>query len=62
MGGDEFVVLVDRHGEPDELRRLARAALDAVAAPVTFDGHQMVMSASIGVGRRGRRRRHRRPS
>ena len=61
LGGDEFVVLT-RHGEPDELDELARAVLGAVAVPVTIDGHQLAVTASIGVGRRAGRRLHRRPT
>ena len=47
LGGDEFVVLT-RHTEPDELDQLARAVLDAVAVPVTIDGYQLAVTASIG--------------
>ena len=47
LGGDEFVVLT-RHAEPDELDELARAVLAAVAVPVTIDGYQLAVTASIG--------------
>jgi diguanylate cyclase (GGDEF)-like protein/PAS domain S-box-containing protein len=53
MGGDEFVVLVQaRDGEPDardEVRRVARAALETVRRPIRLDGHRVVVSASVGV-------------
>jgi diguanylate cyclase (GGDEF)-like protein/PAS domain S-box-containing protein len=49
MGGDEFVVLVERSGGLDHLRRVAEAALDTVRQPVHLDGHHIVVSASVGV-------------
>ena len=51
MGGDEFVVLVERDADADTLRRVARAALDAVRRPVRLDDHEIAVSASIGVAR-----------
>ena len=59
MGGDEFVVLVERGADADTLRRVARAALDAVRRPVGSTDHEVAVSASIGVVRAdgGQRRR-----
>ena len=51
MGGDEFVVLVERDADADTLRRVARAVLDAVRRPVRLDDHEVAVSASIGVAR-----------
>jgi diguanylate cyclase (GGDEF)-like protein len=51
MGGDEFVVLVERDADADTLRRVARAVLDAVRRPVWLDDHEVAVSASIGVAR-----------
>jgi diguanylate cyclase (GGDEF)-like protein/PAS domain S-box-containing protein len=49
MGGDEFVVLVERSAGPEELIRVAEAALDAVRAPVQLGAHEITVSASVGV-------------
>jgi EAL domain-containing protein (putative c-di-GMP-specific phosphodiesterase class I) len=55
MGGDEFVVLVDRasDGDPDaareELRSVAQRALEAVRRPVVLGTQRIVVSASVGV-------------
>jgi diguanylate cyclase (GGDEF)-like protein len=49
FGGDEFVVIVPRVGDPRVLVRLADRLLDAIAAPVEVDGHRVVPAASIGL-------------
>ncbi|WP_433613837.1 putative bifunctional diguanylate cyclase/phosphodiesterase [Dactylosporangium sp. CA-139114] len=49
MGGDEFVVLVERCGGIDEVVAVAEKALDTVRAPVHVGGHEISISASIGV-------------
>nr|WP_239075559.1 bifunctional diguanylate cyclase/phosphodiesterase [Planosporangium flavigriseum] len=48
-GGDEFVVLVERSAGPDQLVEIAEAALAAVRAPVQLGGHEITVSASVGV-------------
>jgi diguanylate cyclase len=49
MGGDEFVVLVERSACVDDLIKLAEEVLLAVAEPITVQGHQLRVSASIGI-------------
>jgi diguanylate cyclase (GGDEF)-like protein/PAS domain S-box-containing protein len=49
MGGDEFVVLVERIKETADVVRVAELALDAVRAPVHLGGHVLNVSASVGV-------------
>ncbi|GLI03455.1 GGDEF domain-containing protein [Phytohabitans aurantiacus] len=49
MGGDEFVVLVERTAGTAELVRVAEAALAAVRIPVRVSGHALKVSASVGV-------------
>ncbi|WP_370662654.1 putative bifunctional diguanylate cyclase/phosphodiesterase [Massilia frigida] len=53
IGGDEFVIIVEPRetaaGEPDEVDEVARKILAALAAPFQVEGHQLHMSASIGV-------------
>jgi diguanylate cyclase (GGDEF)-like protein len=49
MGGDEFVILVEGTTGTDDVTRVADTALAAVAEPVHIDGHDLSVSASIGV-------------
>jgi diguanylate cyclase (GGDEF)-like protein/PAS domain S-box-containing protein len=49
MGGDEFVILVERSTGTDELAALAEAALGVLATPVSVGRHRLRVSASIGV-------------
>jgi diguanylate cyclase (GGDEF)-like protein/PAS domain S-box-containing protein len=48
MGGDEFVVLVE-DPRPDELPGIAEAILSTLSAPFTVAGHELSVSASIGL-------------
>jgi diguanylate cyclase (GGDEF)-like protein/PAS domain S-box-containing protein len=49
MGGDEFVVLIERVEDTADVVRVAELALDAVRAPVHLGGHVLKVSASVGV-------------
>ncbi len=49
MGGDEFVVLVHRPAGTRTVVEVADAALAAFSAPVEIGGHNLSVSASIGV-------------
>jgi diguanylate cyclase (GGDEF)-like protein/PAS domain S-box-containing protein len=49
MGGDEFVVLVERSVGTDELVGIAEKALAAVREPVQLGAHEITVSASVGV-------------
>jgi diguanylate cyclase (GGDEF)-like protein/PAS domain S-box-containing protein len=49
MGGDEFVVLVERSFGTDELVGIAEKALAAVREPVQLGAHEITVSASVGV-------------
>ncbi|WBB98586.1 EAL domain-containing protein [Solwaraspora sp. WMMA2080] len=49
MGGDEFVILVTRCTGTPQLVGVAQSAQSALAAPIQVDGHQLTVSASIGV-------------
>jgi len=49
MGGDEFIVLVERTEGLPELTSLAERILAAVAQPVLVGGHRLTVSASIGI-------------
>ncbi|WP_433079990.1 putative bifunctional diguanylate cyclase/phosphodiesterase [Dactylosporangium sp. CA-052675] len=49
VGGDEFVVVARDTKGPDELTELAEAMLAALSRPVRLDGHELAVSASIGI-------------
>jgi diguanylate cyclase (GGDEF)-like protein/PAS domain S-box-containing protein len=49
MGGDEFVVLVERTDGMPELTALAERILTTVAEPVRLGGHRLSVSASVGI-------------
>ncbi|HET6211379.1 MAG TPA: bifunctional diguanylate cyclase/phosphodiesterase [Micromonosporaceae bacterium] len=49
MGGDEFVVLIEESTCVDDAIKVADAALAAVAEPVHIGGHELCVSASIGI-------------
>jgi diguanylate cyclase (GGDEF)-like protein len=49
MGGDEFVILVERSTGTDDLTRVADEVLLTIAAPAVVDGHELSVSASIGI-------------
>jgi diguanylate cyclase (GGDEF)-like protein/PAS domain S-box-containing protein len=53
IGGDEFAVLCERVGSAD-LLDVAQRLIDAVAVPIVLDdGHQVVITVSVGVARLG---------
>ncbi|MEU4567172.1 bifunctional diguanylate cyclase/phosphodiesterase [Micromonospora sp. NPDC023956] len=49
LGGDEFVILVERTAGTEDVVRVAEAALHAVNRPALVDGHELTVSASIGI-------------
>ncbi|MCX4470935.1 bifunctional diguanylate cyclase/phosphodiesterase [Micromonospora sp. NBC_01655] len=49
LGGDEFVILVERTAGTDDVVKVAEAALAAVGEPALVDGHELTVSASIGI-------------
>nr|WP_237453418.1 GGDEF domain-containing phosphodiesterase [Pseudonocardia sp. SID8383] len=49
MGGDEFVVLVERCAGVEQLTAVAEQALAVVRRPVHVRGREVVVSASIGI-------------
>ncbi|GAA0719079.1 EAL domain-containing protein [Dactylosporangium roseum] len=49
MGGDEFVVLIEGTASTEDIVTVAEKALDTVRAPVHVGGHEISISASIGV-------------
>lgn len=49
LGGDEFTVLLERVTDPAEAARLADQLAHTLDAPIAFDGHEHLMTASVGV-------------
>ncbi|MHB8343896.1 MAG: sensor domain-containing protein [Ferrimicrobium sp.] len=49
LGGDEFVVLCENLVDPAEAMALAERLLQSLAVPFDIMGHQLFISASIGV-------------
>ncbi|MGZ8288560.1 MAG: putative bifunctional diguanylate cyclase/phosphodiesterase [Telluria sp.] len=49
IGGDEFVVIVERDDERTDMDGVARKILAALAEPLEVQGHQLYVSTSIGV-------------
>ncbi len=49
LGGDEFVILVERTACTDDVVEVAERALAAVREPALVDGHELTVSASIGI-------------
>ncbi len=49
VGGDEFMVLLTALETPEQAARTATRILESMAPPVEVEGHQIVLSGSIGI-------------
>jgi diguanylate cyclase (GGDEF)-like protein len=49
MGGDEFTAVLTEAADETGVLRAARHFLDALRAPYLIDGHELIVTASIGV-------------
>jgi diguanylate cyclase (GGDEF)-like protein len=49
LGGDEFAILQGGINQPDDAIVLAARLIDVIVAPFDLDGHQVVVSVSIGI-------------
>ena len=49
LGGDEFVVLLRDIGPPDQAARVAAKMVAAMSRPLSWQGHQLSLSISIGL-------------
>ncbi len=49
LSGDEFAVLFDAYGSLTSLARVATRLLSKLGRPLVVDGHELVVSASIGI-------------
>jgi diguanylate cyclase (GGDEF)-like protein len=49
LGGDEFAIIQVAKERPEEAGALAARVMNAVAQPYSIEGHQLVVSCSIGI-------------
>jgi diguanylate cyclase (GGDEF)-like protein len=49
LGGDEFVILIEDTNSTDDAVKVADATLATFTNPFTVDGHEVTVSASIGI-------------
>jgi diguanylate cyclase (GGDEF)-like protein/PAS domain S-box-containing protein len=49
LGGDEFAVLLPHIAAPEDAGRTARHLLRVTSQPVELDGHELVVSGSVGI-------------
>src|SRR5690606_6054924 len=49
LSGDEFAVILDSYGSLSSLARLASRLLAKLRVPMTVGGHELVISASLGI-------------
>ncbi|ROL67510.1 EAL domain-containing protein [Pseudomonas vranovensis] len=49
LSGDEFAVLFDAYSNLSSLVRVASRLLDKLRVPLRVDGHELVISASVGI-------------
>jgi diguanylate cyclase (GGDEF)-like protein/PAS domain S-box-containing protein len=49
IGGDEFALLLPGQAQAEQAAAVARGLLEAVAAPIVVDGHEVRVAASCGV-------------
>ncbi len=49
LGGDEFTVLVEDVVSVEQMEQVAQRLLDSLKAPFQVGGHELVMTASIGI-------------
>lgn len=49
VGGDEFVVVVEEIGRPNEAAMVARKIIEALGTPISYQDHDCLVGASIGI-------------
>ncbi|SMH53551.1 bifunctional diguanylate cyclase/phosphodiesterase [Azospirillum agricola] len=49
QGGDEFIILINDVDTPDDAGTVARKVLRALSEPFLIDGHELLVTPSIGV-------------
>ncbi|MBQ0922592.1 putative bifunctional diguanylate cyclase/phosphodiesterase [Saccharopolyspora endophytica] len=49
MGGDEFVILLQNSNGTEQAVEIAEQVLSAIDEPIRIDGHELTVSASVGI-------------
>jgi diguanylate cyclase (GGDEF)-like protein len=49
LGGDEYALIIENLAKPEHAGLVARKVLDSIAPPVSIDGHEVRVTASIGI-------------
>ncbi len=49
LGGDEFTVVLNQLEKPEAAGAVARRLLDTLTQPITIEGHEIVITPSIGI-------------
>ena len=49
LGGDEFVVILERIEKPEDGAILAQKVIDAIHASIVAEGHELLVTLSIGI-------------
>jgi len=49
LGGDEFSVLLNGITRSEDVARIAQKTIDVLTQPFTLDGHDLVITASVGI-------------
>lgn len=49
LGGDEFTVILNQLDKPESAALVAQRLLDALGKPMTIEGHELVVTPSIGI-------------
>jgi len=49
LGGDEFTVVLNRLDKPESASIVAQRIIDSLSAPMTIEGHEIVITPSIGI-------------
>lgn len=49
LGGDEFVIILTDVAKPDDVNRVAQKIISSTAEPLMLEGHEVYVTASIGI-------------
>ncbi len=49
LGGDEFVMLLSDMAKPDDICKIAQKIIDRISKPLILEGHEVFVTASIGI-------------
>lgn len=49
LGGDEFMILLENYRSPEDAQTVAWDVLESLSKPIYINGHQLYITASIGI-------------